>query len=142
MIKTMTPPTDNPPDTAGRPRQRPDERFAPPARSFDLSAAAAELATDPTATSSHGHRQKMLYRHGGTSISLFLFDAGAGLKQHRTNGTVIIQALAGRLTIHADDARHDLPAGNVLVMSPGVVHDVYAQHEPARMLLTISLNSA
>ena len=120
-----------------RPRRHPEERFAPPAQAFDLEQAAREIAQEPTATTQR-HRQKTLYRHVNTSLALFLFDAGAGLHEHRTSGTVFIQVLSGRLTVHAQGDRHDLCAGQMLVMSPGVPHDVHAE-EATRMLLTVCL---
>lgn len=130
-----------PPQSGGgegeRLRTPPRERFAPPMEFFDLEAAAAELASEPS-PAMQGHRQKMLYRHGGTSVSLFLFDAGAGLREHRTNGTVLIQALSGRLRVEAEGRPHEVSAGRLLVMSPGVPHDVHAL-EASRMLLTVSL---
>lgn len=122
-----------------RPRPHPDERFAPPALAFDLGATAAELSREATAPHA-GHRQKTLYRHGGASLSLFVFEAGAELREHRANGTVFIQVLRGRLTLHAAGQRHELQAGRVFVMSPGVPHDVHAD-EPTHMLLTVSLES-
>ena len=85
-----------------------------------------------------GRRQKTLYRHGQSSLALFLFEQGSELREHRTNGTVFIQVLQGRLTVGAAGQRHDLPAGHVLVMSPGVPHDLFAE-EATRMLLTVSL---
>ena len=65
----MTQPQNNPAD---RTRPHPDERFAAPAQAFDLEAAAAELAGETSAPHA-GHRQKTLYRHGPTSLSLFVF---------------------------------------------------------------------
>jgi quercetin dioxygenase-like cupin family protein len=123
-----------------RTRVHPDTRFAPPAQAFDLDAAAAELAREEgaTAASPHGHRQKTLYRHGNATLALFLFDAGGGIREHRANGTVFIQALQGRLTVGAEGQRHELPAGRLLVLAPGVRHDVTAE-EPSRMLLTVCL---
>jgi quercetin dioxygenase-like cupin family protein len=131
----MSQPNDTPP--TDRTRQHPTERFAAPAQAFDLDAAAGELARETT-TPHAGHRQKTLYRHGGSSLSLFLFQPGSELREHRTNGTVFIQVLQGRLTVHAAGQRHDLPAGRVLVLSPGVPHDLHAE-ELTRMLLTVSL---
>ena len=128
-----------PPDDAARLRPRPAERFAPPAEMFDLAVAALELVAEPGQTH-QGHRQMMLYRHGRTSVSLFAFEAGGGLREHKTNGTVLIQSLEGRLTVHAGGEEHDLPAGRLLVMSPGVPHDVTAVLE-SRMLLTVSLET-
>jgi quercetin dioxygenase-like cupin family protein len=120
-----------------RTRTHPEERFAPPAQAFDLAGAAAELAREPS-TSSRGHRQKTLYRHGAATLALFLFEAGARMPQHRAAGTVFIQALEGRLTVQAEGRRHELPAGSVLVLAPDVPHDVTAEG-PSQMLLTVCL---
>jgi quercetin dioxygenase-like cupin family protein len=130
----MSQPNDTPAD---RTRTHPDERFAAPALAFDLNAAAEELAREAT-VNKQGHRQKTLYRHGQSSLALFLFEPGSELREHRTNGTVFIQILQGRLTVHAAGQRHALTAGHVLVMSPEVPHDLHAE-ERTHMLLTVSL---
>lgn len=130
----MNPRNDNIND---RTRTHPQERFAPLAQVFDFIAVADEMAREPSATTQR-HRQKTLYRHGQTSLALFRFEAGAELREHRANGTVFIQVLDGRITVQAQGARHELTSGQVLVMSPGVPHDLHAE-EPARMLLTVCL---
>ena len=121
-------------------RARPEERFASPAQTFDLDAVARDLAAEPT-TTAQGHRQRMLFRRGDATLSLFLFEAGAALREHRTNGTVLIQVLQGRMTVRAGGERHDLPGGSVLSMAAGVPHDVYAD-VASRMLLTVYLQPA
>jgi quercetin dioxygenase-like cupin family protein len=133
----MTQPNDTPGD---RIRTHPDERFAAPAQAFDLNAAVEALACEATANK-QGHRQKTLYRHGQSSLALFLFEPGSELREHRTNGTVFIQILQGRLAVHVGDQRHDLAAGNVLVLSPGVPHALHAEQR-TQMLLTVSLQPA
>jgi quercetin dioxygenase-like cupin family protein len=130
----------NPADSGARLRQRPEERFAAPAELFDFAHAAAELAAEAGQTH-QGHRQKMLYRHGGASVSLFVFSAGAGLREHRTNGTVLIQALEGHLKVQADGREQDLLPGRLLAMSPKVPHDVTAVAD-SRMLLIVSLDAS
>lgn len=122
---------------ADRTRTHPEERFAPSSQAFDLNAAANELVGEPSVTT-RGHRQKTLYRHGQSSLALFIFEPGSVLREHRTNGTVFIQILKGRLTVQADGQLHELSAGQVLVMSPEVPHDLQA-HELTHMLLTVSL---
>ena len=126
-------------DENARLRPRPQQRFAAPAELIDFAQTAAELAAEPGQTH-QGHRQKMLYRHGGTSVSLFLFEAGGGLREHKANGTVLIQTLEGHLKVHADGREHELPPGRLLVMSPLVPHDVTAVGA-SRMLLTVSLEA-
>ena len=131
-------------NSTGRTRVHPDTRFAPRAQRFDLESAAQELVGEQGATAAaapRGHRQKTLYRHGNSTLALFVFDAGGGMREHRAGGTVFIQVLQGRLTVKAQDERHDLPAGRVLVMAPGLAHDVHAE-EPTRMLLTVCLQPA
>ena len=131
----MTQQNDNPRE---RTRPHPAERFASAAQGFDLEAAANELAREPTNTT-QGHRQKTLHRYGATTLALFLFDAHSEMREHRASGTVFIQVLQGRLTVSARGEPHVLSAGQVLVMSPGVPHDVRTAEEPARMLLTVCL---
>jgi quercetin dioxygenase-like cupin family protein len=120
-----------------RTRPHPDERFAPSARTFDLAAAADDLLREASVTT-HGHRQATLYRHGNSVLALFVFDAGSELREHRTNGTVFIQILQGRMAVRAAGERHELSAGQVLAMAPGVPHDLQAV-EASRMLLTVCL---
>jgi quercetin dioxygenase-like cupin family protein len=121
-------------------RQHPGERFAAPQHPFDLAAAAARLRHEAQ-PGKPGHRQLSLYKAGPTSVSLFLFDPGAGLPPHRTKGIVSIHVLKGRLRVVAEGQTHDLRAGHLLVMAAAVQHDVSAQDE-TEMLLTVSLDPA
>ena len=121
-----------------RPREHPDVRFAPEQHLIDLRAVARELAETPAR---RGQRQKALYRHGRLTVALFTFDAGAGLADHVAAGVVTINVLDGRLRIKAGDVENTLPAGSLLVLAPGVRHDVYAV-EPSTMLLKVYLDDA
>ncbi|HXE54799.1 MAG TPA: cupin domain-containing protein [Tepidisphaeraceae bacterium] len=125
--------------TLPRLRQHPDERFRASQHLIDLDAAAGRLAGETA--SPRGHRQETLYRHGNLTVALFLFEAGAGLAEHKADGVVTIQVLQGHIKINAEGQAHDLPAGRMLVLAPGVKHDVLAE-QPSRMLLTISKESA
>lgn len=131
-------------ETSGRLRPHPDERFKSPQHLIDLERAARELSAEepaPSGPAQHGHRQKTLYRHGSLTIALFLFDAGAGLAEHQAEGVVTIQVLQGRISISAEDQQHTLTAGRMLVLAPGVRHDVRAE-QPTRMLLTVSMEAS
>lgn len=118
-------------------RQRPDERFAGPQHRFDLDAVAAHLHQEAGAGAA-GHRQESLYKQGPTSIALFLFKAGSRLAPHRTNGTVLIHVVKGRLVVNAEGQVNDLGAGNILVLRANVQHEVQAPLE-SEMLLTVHL---
>ena len=120
-----------------RMRKHPDQRFDPAQQRFDLNAAAADLAAE-SAASPGRHRQKTLIRYGHTTVALFHFTAGSSMPEHLAKGTVTIHVLEGRMTVHAGDQTHDLPTGQILVLAPGVKHDLHANEE-SRLLLTVHL---
>jgi quercetin dioxygenase-like cupin family protein len=121
-------------------RPHPEERFSAGQRKIDLGAATAELAAEHR-PGNRGHHQKTLYRHGRATIALFVFEAGGRLDEHTTAGTVSIHALDGRLRVNAGGEAHVLTAGQLVVLAPGVKHDLTAE-EPTRMLLTVHLEPA
>lgn len=122
-----------------RMRQHPRDRFHPPQLHIDLEKIAATLLAEPL-PANRNHRQETLYRHGPLTVALFLFDRGAAMPQHVAEGVVTVQVLQGRLKMSAEGQTHDLPAGSLLVLAPGVKHDVHAI-EPTRMLLTVCLEN-
>jgi quercetin dioxygenase-like cupin family protein len=86
-----------------------------------------------------------IFRHDATTMVLFAFEAGGKLADHKANGLVTIHVLDGALTIEtqgeAGPQTHELRAQQILVLSPGVLHNVTAQ-EASRMLLTIYLEKS
>jgi quercetin dioxygenase-like cupin family protein len=124
-------------ETTGRLRPHPESRFAPPQHEIDLSAVAQELRREPQA-GERGHRQKALYRAHGMTTALFTFERFTGLAEHKANGVVAIQVLRGRLKVTAGGQVHDLGAGKLLILAPGVEHSVSAEQE-SEMLLTVHL---
>ena len=82
----------------------------------------------------------MLYKHGPTSLAFFIFSAGTRLAPHRTNGTVIIQVLKGKLIVNAEGQANELGSGNLIVLKANVQHEVVA-HEESEMLLTVHLEA-
>ena len=125
--------------TPDRLRTHPEQRFLAGHRKIDLNEATAGLRAEGR-PGGGGHRQTTLYKHGGATIALFLFDAGGRMAEHRTNGTVTIHALDGRLRVAAGGEAHELTAGQLVALAPGVPHDVTAV-EPSRMLLTVHLEA-
>ena len=126
-------------DKHDRLREPPADRLATPFASFDLRAAAEELWREQGA-SGHGHRQKVLARHGGATVALFVFDRGASLAPHTADGTVVIQCIDGALEVSVDGHPQHLASTNVLVMAPRTLHAVRAL-ERTVMLLTVALHS-
>ena len=118
-------------------RQPPEPRFAASQHAFNLEEVAAKLKQELQAGEA-GHRQQTLYKHGRTSVSLFLFGHLTRLAPHRAKGVVTIQVLEGHLQVTAEGQAHDLHAGHLLALAPGVEHDVVARVE-SQMLLTVHL---
>jgi quercetin dioxygenase-like cupin family protein len=124
---------------ADRLRVPPEQRFAGPQHLYDLAAVAKRLREELESGES-GHRQETLYKHGNTTVSLFLFGHLTRLAPHRAKGIVCIQVIRGHLRITAEGQSHDLRAGQLLVLGSGVEHDLVAPEE-SEMLLTVSLQS-
>lgn len=118
-------------------RQAPVERFAGAEHTFDLAREVERLRAEPH-PGKDGHRQIVLFRRDPVSLLLFAFDAGGGLSDHLAEGVVTIQVLSGSAEITTPDATHVLRAGHVLVLRPGVLHDLLAP-EPTDVLVTIHL---
>lgn len=119
-------------------REHPSARFAAPQHRFDLETVAGVLAHEAQA-GQLGHRQETLYKHGGTTVALFLFGHLSHLRPHRANGTLVIHVLKGHLRVTAEGQAHDLRAGHLLVLASGVEHGIVAPEE-STMLLTVHLN--
>jgi quercetin dioxygenase-like cupin family protein len=138
-----TPATNQASGGAGddRLREPPVERFAADQHAFNLRAEVEALKAEH-APSSKGHRQKTLYKRGNATIALFRFEKGGGLATHKTNGTVTIHVIEGRLRIGAagsQPAEHILGSDQLVILAPNVGHDVHAI-EPSTMLLQVHLD--
>ncbi len=120
-------------------RRHPEERSALPQHHFDLNAVAAKLRQEAQAGVA-GHRQQTLYKHGSTTVALFLFGHLTRLAPHRAKGVVTIHVLKGHLQVKAEGKVHDLLASNLLTLAPGVEHDVVALQQ-SEMLLTVQLEA-
>ena len=121
-------------------RQHPTPRFAAPQHQYDLDEVTAKLRQELEAGQA-GHRQETLYKHGSTTVALFLFGHLTGLPAHRAKGVVMIHVLEGHIQITAKGQIHDLHAGHLLVLAPGVEHDLSAR-TVSRMLLTVHLDAS
>ena len=127
-------------ESADRLRTPPNERFRSAQHRFDLHEAAHALCEEAH-RGLQEHRQETLYKSGDATIALFVFNAGAGLPPHVTQGVVTIHALKGHLRVTAEGEQHDLRANQLLILAPGVEHDVHAEQE-SDMLLTVCLDRA
>ncbi len=118
-------------------REHPEQRFAGLIHRVDLKEAAESLRHEPVHPT-QGHRQVALYHHGSLTVALFQFNRDGGLEKHVADAAVIIHALEGIISIQTAEGTTTLASGQMLMLPPGVPHDVKAT-QPALMLLTICL---
>lgn len=118
-------------------RRPPRERFAGTEHVFDLAAIADDLRKESYPVRD-GHRQVVIFRKASLSLIVFDFETDGRLSDHVADAYVSIMALAGRLSVTTPTGAHSVPAGSMLVLDPGVRHDVHAP-EPSRMLLVVDL---
>lgn len=126
--------------TASQQHQRtpPRERFVGGEHLFDLAAESQRLRDEPGGARD-GHRQITLFRGGGVSIVLFDFEAGGRLKDHAADGYVTVLVLSGEIRMATAEEQYDMSAGSLLVLRPGITHDVQAE-TASRVLLTVRLD--
>ena len=131
--------------TPGRPAgettagpQRPAQRLAGPALRFDLAAEAEALRTED-AWGRFDRSAKTLVKEGDLRVVLTALKPGARLAEHRADAHVVVQTVSGRVRLRLPDRDEtaELPAGHVLVLEPGVAHQVEAPEESV-FLLTVA----
>jgi quercetin dioxygenase-like cupin family protein len=79
---------------------------------------------------------KVIYRDEIANVTVFGFDAGEELTEHRTARPAVVQVLAGRLRFTAGGEELDAAPGFWLHMPSGTPHSLVAA-EPTVMLLTL-----
>jgi quercetin dioxygenase-like cupin family protein len=122
---------------SGRLRRPPAERFAGREHVFNLPTMAGTLWHEDH-PGADGHKQITLFHEGDVALVLFDFIAGGVLADHEADGYVTIHTVAGELEVATSETIHQLPAGALLVLAPGVRHDVTAR-VTSQMLLTVHL---
>jgi quercetin dioxygenase-like cupin family protein len=121
-------------------RTPPRERFAGTEHLFDLTSEGDRLRAE-SQEARDGHRQITLFRGDGVSIVLFDFDAGGFLKDHAADGSVTVHVLSGDIRMTTATEDYPMATGSLLVLKPGVSHDLRAETE-SRVLLTVRLDPA
>ncbi len=80
---------------------------------------------------------KTLVKEGSLRVVLTLLPVGAELHEHKAEGAITIQCLAGRFTVHAEGRVIELIEGEMIALDGGIAHAVRAVSESA-FLLTIA----
>jgi quercetin dioxygenase-like cupin family protein len=79
---------------------------------------------------------RVIHRDDQLDVTVFAFDTGEGLTEHRASRPAIVQVLSGRLRFTADGEELDAGPGFWLHMTAGTPHALVAE-EPTLMLLTL-----
>ena len=90
-----------------------------------------EVAVQPLSTVS-----KVVVRDGPLRLVMFAFDAGEELTEHTATVPVVLQVLAGAVSVEAGGDRVQLLAGGWLFLEANEPHSVVAD-EPTKMLLSM-----
>ena len=85
-----------------------------------------------------GRNSKTLVKYADFRVVLMMLGAGARIEEHQAPGRLSIQTLAGRINVRASGRTFDLPAGSLLTLDRGTVHDLSALVESG-ILLTITV---
>ena len=120
-------------------RPHPEDRFASPAIAINLNTIAANLRAESNA-GERGHRQETIYKHGKVTLALFMFDRFSHLPEHVAEGIVTMHVLKGWMKISAGTVEHELRAGQMLALAPGVRHSLKAEEE-SEVLVSVCLGS-
>jgi quercetin dioxygenase-like cupin family protein len=83
-----------------------------------------------------GHGARTLIREANLRIVLIEMKAESVMKEHRVPEAASIYLLAGHVRLRLPDAVADLPSGGLLVLEPGLQHNVEAL-EDSTLLLTL-----
>lgn len=78
-----------------------------------------------------------LFKTPAFGLVLLAMKEAARLQEHRTDGSLTIQAVSGRVRVEAAGRRLELEPGEVLVLEPGLEHALAALRESA-ILLTLA----
>jgi quercetin dioxygenase-like cupin family protein len=79
---------------------------------------------------------RVIFSDTRIEVTVFGFDAGAGLSEHQASRAAIVQVTKGRLEFIADGELLDAGPGFWLHMESGTPHSLTAR-EPTVMLLTL-----
>ncbi len=85
-----------------------------------------------------GRNAKTLVKYDDFRVVLSALAAGNRIAEHRTEGRISIQCVAGLVRVHVEGGTFDLAPGMLLALDHGVTHDVEAPDQDSAFLLTIA----
>jgi len=138
VAKTRTKKGRSPNKAGARPRRagHPVPGLTGPLLQFDLAAETEQLRQEDAWTT-RLRNAKTLVKYPDLRIVLIAMKSGTRMEGHKADGSISIQALAGKLRLHLPDQAVEIPAGRLLTLQRALPHDVDAL-EDSSFLLTIS----
>lgn len=101
----------------------------------ELKTIHAELARTGTRTA------RTLLRQGALRATLIGIAPGGELREHHADGPITVHVLEGEITFEVEGKAHELGAGSLLSLAPGLVHAV-ASRSGGVFLLTLAAPAA
>ena len=118
-----------------RPHPVSERPLASPVLRFRLAEEVARLKAEPDWTG--GKRAITLTKQRGLRLVLIALRAVAALHEHLAAGALTIHVLEGRVRLDVGGETVELAVGELLVLEPGLLHDVQAVDESV-FLLTLA----
>jgi quercetin dioxygenase-like cupin family protein len=102
-----------------------------PIARLDLEAELHQMRASPRA---HGHLGKTVVRNGDLSIVLMIIARGEWVPEAHARGSLVIQALDGRVLVTIRDGLFELRPGQFLAIERDVPYEVFAPEDSAVMM--------
>jgi quercetin dioxygenase-like cupin family protein len=112
---------------------RPDRPVAVPLLHVRLAEQLARLEQEPTWRAS-GHDAITLVKEPALRLVLMRLGPGAKLVEHKTAGPLVLHVLSGSLVFRAGARTERVGSGELIVLEPGIEHEVQAVADSACLL--------
>ncbi len=106
---------------------------------WEVEAASVHKMDDLAAYQDGAIVSREILRQKGGSVTFFAFDRGQGLSEHTAPFDAMVCVLDGRTEIVIGEKRHNLGAGEMIVMPAGIPHSLKAEERFKMMLVMIKI---
>ena len=111
---------------------RPPGPIESPLLKFDLDAEVAKLRAENAWQG--GRNSKTLVKYSNFRIVLIVMKGLGRMEEHKTEGRISVQIVAGHVRMKVQDQMFDLLKGHILTLERGIPHDVEALEDSAILL--------
>ena len=100
---------------------------------FDLGAIEREMRQEEPYRR-EGHTARTLVHAPDLRVVLVAIKGGSRIAEHHASKSASVHTISGHVRLHLPDRTVELPAGQMLVLGPGLSHDVEAATDSAFVL--------